>query len=92
MRGKRKLKVHWVNGVGEEKKKHSTITPQHHRSTQPNQLLKPINLSSNKPHLKNVGVRRGSGGGGLDRKLGRCIGHWVNGVERREEWPEKPEK
>lgn len=46
-----------------------------------------LNHSSNKPHLKNVGVRRGSGG--LDRKLGRCIGHWVNGVgvgeeERRE--------
>ena len=27
MRGKRKLKVHWVNGVEETHKRHSTITP-----------------------------------------------------------------
>ena len=30
-------------------------------------------------YIKNVGVRRGSRG--LDRKLGRCKGHWVNGNE-----------
>ena len=30
MRGKRKLKVHWVNGVGEEKK-NTTTKPQQHK-------------------------------------------------------------
>ena len=38
----------------------------------------------NQPH-KNVGVRRGSRG--LDRKLGRCIGHWVNGVGEKKKSP-----
>ena len=31
MRGKRKLKVHWVNGVEEEKKKNTTTKPQQHK-------------------------------------------------------------
>ena len=26
------MKVHWVNGVGETHKKHSTITPQHKKN------------------------------------------------------------
>ena len=52
MRGKRKLKVHWVNGVGETHKKHSTITPNTtEHSTKP--TINPT--QENKPHQTRCG-------------------------------------
>ena len=67
-----------MNGVEKPHKNKKTIQPIKPTQENPNKLPKPLNHSSNKPYLKNVGVRRGSGG--LDRKLGKCKGHWVNGV------------
>ena len=52
MRGKRKLKVHWVNGVGETHKKHSTITPNTtEHSTKPN-------TKTNQPLMKVEGNKK----------------------------------
>lgn len=77
------MKVHWVNGVGEEKKKHSTITPQHKKNH--NTTTK---IHSTKLTIKTKSTTHESGE--EDRCLGRKfkrgvkdkgIGHWVNGIE-----------
>ena len=80
MRGKRKLKVHWVNGVGEREvekqnrpnyKTRKTTTQQHQSTIKPNHRKKP-------PHQMAWEKRRKVELGTVGRK---CIGHWVNGIE-----------
>lgn len=62
MRGKRKLKVHWVNGVEETHKKKTDQTPQHHRAlnqtTHQNQSTTPL---TNQPHQKRCGEKSRGG-------------------------------
>lgn len=41
------MKVHWVDGVGETHKKHSTITPQHKKNHD-----KTTKIHSTKPTIK----------------------------------------
>ena len=87
MRDKRKLKVHWVNGVGETPEKHNnqtTATQEKPRHNNKNPL--------NQTNHQNQSTTHESGE--EDRCLGRKfkrgvkdkgIGHWVNGVERVED-------
>ena len=54
MRDKRKLKVHWVNGVEKHHKKHSTKPQQHkknHNTTTKIHLTKPTN-KTNQPLMR----------------------------------------
>ena len=86
MRGKRKLKVHWVNGVEEEKKKRREKT-----HTKPTLPIKPQHNNKNplnQTNHQNQSTTHESGeeDRGLNRKFKRGvkdkgIGHWVNGVE-----------
>ena len=83
MRGTRKLKVHWVNGVGETPEKHNNQTtatqekPRHNNNN-------PLNQTNH--HNQSTTHEGGEEDKGLNRKFKRGvkdkgIGHWVNGVE-----------
>ena len=82
MRGKRKLKVHWVNGVGETPEKHNnhnTTTQEKPRHNNKNPLNQTNHQNQSTTH------EGGEEDRGLNRKFKRGvkdkgIGHWVNGV------------
>ena len=76
------MKVHWVNGVGEEKKKTDQTTatqekPQHNNKN-------PLNQTNHQN--QSTTHEGGEEDRGLNRKLKRGVkdkgrGHWVDGVE-----------
>ena len=82
MRGKRKLKVHWVNGVGEEKKKNKTDQttkqekPQHNNKNPLNQTTHQNQSTTHESGEEDRGLNRRFKRGVKDKG----IGHWVNGV------------
>ena len=87
MRGKRKLKVHWVNGVEKTHKKQNrpnTTTQEKPRHNNKN----PLNQTTHQN--QSTTPESGEEDRGLNRKFKRGvkdkgIGHWVNGVERVED-------
>ena len=75
MRGKRKLKVHWVNGVEEAHKNKTDQTPQHKKTKQPHQpTIKPQYKKTKQTTPDGVGEKKKSGVGESGKKVYRTLG------------------
>ena len=79
------MKLHWVNGVGETHKKHSTITPQHNNKNPLNQTIHQNQSTTHEGGEEDRGLNRKFKRGVKDKG----IGHWVNGVEEEKNGSKK---